>query len=110
MDLSGNAWILVEGNYFDNVDQPITSGTFTGGAKVYHIQTVQDASNAQSALGYIPEWNRSGGKTGAVNALVNRDALNKLGQYKSQITWAHWKVENVPTNVKNIAGVGKIGN
>ncbi|KAF4965139.1 hypothetical protein FSARC_7006 [Fusarium sarcochroum] len=109
-DVDTNTWLLIEGNYFDTVTTPVTADTFTKGGKIYHIQTVDDASNAQSALGYIPEWNRSGGNTGTVNALVNKDAINKLGQYKSNIQWAHWSVGDVPTNVKNIAGVGKTGN
>ncbi|KAM0344931.1 hypothetical protein ACHAPU_007065 [Fusarium lateritium] len=109
-DVDTNTWLLIEGNYFDSVTTPVTPASFTNGGKIYHIQTVADASNAQSALGYIPEWNRSGGNTGAVNTLVNKDAVNKIGQYKSNIQWSHWAVGDVPATVKSIAGVGKIGN
>ncbi|RGP61400.1 pectate lyase [Fusarium sporotrichioides] len=109
-DVDTNTWLLIEGNYFDSVTTPVTPASFTNGGKIYHIQTVADASNAQSVLGYIPEWNRSGGSTGTVNVLVNKDAVNKLGQYKSSIQWPHWAVANVPANVKSIAGVGKIDN
>ncbi|KAL6922660.1 hypothetical protein ACHAPO_008558 [Fusarium lateritium] len=109
-DVDTNTWLLIEGNYFDSVTTPVTPASFTNGGKIFHIQTVADASGAQSALGYIPEWNRSGGNTGAVSALVNKDAVNKLGQYKSNIQWSHWAVGDVPANVRSIAGVGKIGN
>ncbi|CAI4217926.1 unnamed protein product [Parascedosporium putredinis] len=90
-DVDTNTWMLIEGNYFENV---------------YFIQTVADASNAASPLGYIPEWNRLSG-SGAVNSIVSQNALSKLGAYKSNIMWSHWAVANVPANVKAIAGVGK---
>lgn len=110
LDISGNAWALIEGNLFENVKEPVTSGSGSGGAKIYDIRTVNDASNAQSALGYIPEWNRNSGTSGTPKVRVDRDAITRLGQHKDSITWPHWKVEDVPTNVKNIAGIGKIGN
>lgn len=109
-DIQGIAYALLEGNYFENVKEPVSAGSGSGGAKIYDIRTVADASNAQSALGYIPEWNRNAGTSGTPKVRVDSAALSKLGGFKSSITWPHWKVENVPANVKNIAGVGKIGN
>ncbi|KAH7015826.1 pectin lyase [Ilyonectria destructans] len=106
-DIDTNTNLLIEGNYFDTVTTPITTGSYTAGGQVYFIQTVADASNAQSALGYIPEWNRAV-NSGASNSIVSKTALSTLGQYKSNIQWSHWKVENVPTNVKAGAGIGKI--
>jgi pectate lyase len=109
-DIQGNAWALLEGNYFENVKEPVSAGSGSDGAKIYDIRTVADASNAQSALGYIPEWNRNAGTSGTPKVRVDQAALQKLGQHKAAITWSHWKVENVPANVRNNAGVGKIGN
>ncbi|KAH6677949.1 pectin lyase [Plectosphaerella plurivora] len=107
-DIQGNAWALLEGNYYENVKEPVTSGSGSGGAKIYDIRQVADASNAQSTLGYIPEWNRNAGTSGVPKVRLDKEAIQKLGQYKSAITWSHWKVENVPTNVRNNAGVGKV--
>lgn len=105
-DVDTNTWMLIEGNYFENVKTPITADSFNKGGQVYFIQTVADASNAASPLGYIPEWNRLSG-SGAVNSIVSQNALSKLGAYKSNIMWSHWAVADVPANVKAIAGVGK---
>ncbi|KAF2018283.1 polysaccharide lyase family 1 protein [Aaosphaeria arxii CBS 175.79] len=107
-DIEKNTWALLEGNYFENVDTTLTPNTYTSGGQTYFIQTVADASNAQSALGYIPEWNRLAGTSKAMNPITSSQTLSKFSQYKSQITWSHWKVENVPTNVLNNAGVGKV--
>ncbi|RYP46649.1 hypothetical protein DL768_007162 [Monosporascus sp. mg162] len=107
-DVETGTWLLLEGNYFENVNQALTPASYTNGGQIYYIQTVADASNAQGALGYIPEWNRNGGNTPAAGAITSSAAIQRLGQYKSQITWAHWKVADVPTNVKNTAGVGRV--
>ncbi|KAL0934034.1 pectin lyase F-1-like protein 2 [Colletotrichum truncatum] len=110
LDIQGNAWALIEGNYFENVKEPVSSGSGSGGAKIYDIRQVADASYAQGALGYIPEWNRNAGTSGVPAVRLDQAVLQKFAQHKNVITWAHWKVENVATNVRNIAGVGKIGN
>ncbi|KEY67113.1 hypothetical protein S7711_09529 [Stachybotrys chartarum IBT 7711] len=107
-DVDGGVWMLLEGNYFENVNTPVTQDSYTKGGQVYYIQTVADASNAQSALGYIPEWNRNAGTTTAAKTLTSSAALGKLGQFKSSITWKHWAVTDVPANVRARAGVGKV--
>jgi hypothetical protein len=101
--------VLIEGNYFQSVTTPITSDSTTAGGQIYFIQTVADASNASDELGYIPEWNRASG-SGTIPTLTSQSALNKLGQYQSNIKWSHWAVGDVPTLVQQHAGLGKIGN
>lgn len=99
---------MIEGNFFQNVKQPITPVSASNGGEIYFIQTVADASNAQGALGYIPEWNRSGGTSGSIPTMVSTSAIQRLGNFKSNIQWEHWKVQDVPNNVKANAGVGKV--
>ncbi|KAF4464298.1 pectin lyase F [Fusarium albosuccineum] len=106
-DISENTNVLIEGNYFQNVDTPLTSGSFTSGGQIYYIQTVAEASDASDELGFIPEWNRLGGSSGTVKTIVSQNVLNAFKSFRNQITWEHWKVENVPANVKATAGVGK---
>ncbi|KAI9172580.1 putative pectin lyase E [Paramyrothecium foliicola] len=98
LDITANAWALIEGNFFENVKEPISAGSYTSGSRVYHIQTVAEANYAQGALGYIPEWNRNGGNTPAVKTIASTEAITTLGRYKSNIQWAHWKVQDVPAN------------
>lgn len=109
-DIQGNAWALLEGNYFDDTKEPVSAGSGSGGAKIYDIRQVADASYAQGALGYIPEWNRNGGNSGVPKVRLDQAVLQKFANYKSAITWSHWKVQDVPGLVKSRSGVGKIGN
>ncbi|KAK7428396.1 hypothetical protein QQZ08_005015 [Neonectria magnoliae] len=106
-DVDTNTWLLIEGNYFDSVTTPVTQKSYTAGGQVFFIQTATDASNAQSALDYIPEWNRLA-NSGAVKAIVSESAIDTLGQYKSNLKWGHKKVADVPALVTSRAGVGKI--
>ncbi|KPM41741.1 putative pectin lyase E [Neonectria ditissima] len=106
-DVDTNTWLLIEGNYFDTVTTPVTQTSYTAGGQVYFIQTVADASNAQGALGYIPEWNRLA-NSGSVSAIVSKSAIDTVGQYQSNLKWDHWKVADVPALVTSRAGVGKI--
>ncbi|CAG9945992.1 unnamed protein product [Clonostachys rosea f. rosea IK726] len=43
----------VTSNYFESVNQPLTPASYANGGQIYYIQTVEDASNGQSTLGYI---------------------------------------------------------
>ncbi|KAM0330794.1 hypothetical protein ACHAQA_003748 [Verticillium albo-atrum] len=106
-DIQGNAWALLEGNYFENAKEPVSAGSGGGGAKIYDIRQVADATYAQGALGYIPEWNRNAGSSGVPKVRLDQAVLQKFANYKSAITWSHWKVQDVPANVKRLAGVGK---
>ncbi|SPO05251.1 probable Probable pectin lyase F-1 [Cephalotrichum gorgonifer] len=106
-DIDTNVWLLVEGNYFEGVDTPLTADSYTKGGKIYFIQTAEDASSAASTLGYTPEVNAFSGSR-EVSDVVNREAIETLGQHQGSIRWKHWKPEDVPAKVQAIAGVGKV--
>ncbi|KAI0144960.1 pectin lyase fold/virulence factor [Pestalotiopsis sp. NC0098] len=104
-DIDVNTWVLLEGNYFDNVDTPITSASLTS-SSLYSVVTVDDASGCTSSLGYICEWNRLSG-SGSFPSSTSSAALSKLAPYKSSLV-GHYGVADVPTTVVANAGVGKI--
>ncbi|KAJ3517807.1 hypothetical protein NM208_g14655 [Fusarium decemcellulare] len=105
-DVDTNVWALLEGNYFENVNTPMTSGSSTKGGQIYDVITVDDASGCTSALGYICEWNRLSG-SGTLPTLKSSAALSKLGQHKSSLV-GHIGVADVPASVKSKAGVGRV--
>ena len=102
-----NTWVLLEGNYFESVDTPVTEASFSNGGQVYFIQTGGDASSAAGALGYTPVVNELAG-SGEVGAIVSQEAVDTLGQHQDKLIWEHWPAADVPANVQAIAGVGKI--
>jgi pectin lyase len=105
-DVDANVWALLEGNYFENVKTPVTSGSSTAGGNIYMVNTVNEASGCNSQLGYICEWNRASG-SGSIPTLASSQALARLAGFKSSLV-THIAVANVPTTVKANAGVGKI--
>lgn len=98
--------MVLEGNYFENVDTPLTEASYTNGGSIYFIQTEEDASNAAAALGYTPQTNQLV-DSGEVSGVVSQDAVDRLGQEQESLIWEHWSAEDVPGNVEAIAGVGK---
>ncbi|KAL3473842.1 pectin lyase fold/virulence factor [Aspergillus californicus] len=105
-DIGANTWSLLEGNYFDTVTTPLTSGSLTSGALIYDVPTVVSASNCVSQLGYICEWNRLSG-SGTWTALTNSAVLTEAAKYKSSLI-GHIPVADVPSTVVANAGVGKV--
>lgn len=105
-DVDTNTWVLIEGNKFDNVDTPLTSGSQTSGAEIYEVVTVSDASGCTSKLGYICEWNKLTG-SGSFPSLTSSAALTKLATYKSSLV-SHMSVNDVATSVTANAGIGKL--
>lgn len=105
-DVDNNMWLLLEGNYFENVKTPLTEASYTNGGQIFFIQTDGDAQTAAGALGYTPVVNYLTG-SGEVSGIVSQEAADTLGEYKDSISWEHWAVEDVPANVQAIAGVGK---
>lgn len=104
-DIDVNTWVLLEGNYFDSVSEPITSPSLTK-SNLYSVVTVPDASGCSSKLGYICEWNRLA-NSGSFPSKTSAAALNKLAPYKSSLV-GHIPVADVPASVVKNAGIGKI--
>lgn len=105
-DVDTNTWVVLEGNYYEDVDTPITSGSETSGAEIYNVVTVDDASGCTGPLGYICEWNRATG-SGALPELKSPSALSRLGQTPDSLV-DHIGVADVPASVVANAGVGKL--
>ncbi|KAH6886203.1 pectin lyase fold/virulence factor [Thelonectria olida] len=105
-DIGTNTFVLIEGNKFDNVDTPLTSGSKTSGAQIYEVVSVADASGCTSKLGYICEWNKLTG-SGSFPSLTSSTALSKLSTYKSSLV-SHTSVDNVAKSVTANAGIGKL--
>lgn len=104
-DIDVNTWVLLEGNYFDNVDTPITSTSLTN-SNLYSVVTVNDASGCTSSLGYICEWNRLS-NSGSFPSSTDSAALSKIAPYKASLV-SHMPVASVPASVVANAGIGKI--
>ena len=49
-DIDTNTWVLLEGNYFDNVTTPITETSLNSGALIYNVPTVDAASACKDPL------------------------------------------------------------
>lgn len=105
-DVDTNTWMVVEGNYFDSVDTPMTSGSETAGGEIYNVVTVDDASGCTGPLGYICEWNRAS-SSGTLPDLKSQAALGRLGETPEALT-GHIGVADVPATVMSNAGVGNI--
>ncbi|KAK7756919.1 putative pectin lyase F-1 [Diatrype stigma] len=105
-DVDANIWVLLEGNYFENVDTPITPASEENGGAIYSIATVDEASACRDPLGYICEWNRVAG-SGAYTDLASQDVLTQGATLKEYLV-GHSPVADVPANVLANAGVGKI--
>lgn len=105
-DIDTNTHVLLEGNYFDNVDTPLTQTSLESGALIYNVPTVDSASNCTPDLGYICEWNRLSG-SGTWTSKTDSAVLKKAAQYKSSLI-DHIGVADVPATVKANAGVGRI--
>ncbi|KAI1847574.1 hypothetical protein JX266_006426 [Neoarthrinium moseri] len=104
-DIDVNTYVLLEGNYFDNADTPITSASLTK-SSLYSVVTVDDASGCTSNLGYICEWNRLS-NSGSFPSSRSSEALSKLSAHKSSLV-GHYGVADVPKSVVANAGIGKI--
>ncbi|KAF7549360.1 hypothetical protein G7Z17_g6424 [Cylindrodendrum hubeiense] len=105
-DIDTNVWALLEGNYFDNVNTPLTSGSQSAGGEIYSVISVADASGCTASLGYICEWNKLTG-SGSFPSLTSSAVMTKLAPYKSSLI-SHISAANVPTSVVQNAGVGRI--
>ncbi|KAL2817688.1 pectin lyase fold/virulence factor [Aspergillus cavernicola] len=105
-DVDTNTWVLLEGNYFDGVDTPVTGGTLSSGALVYNVPTVDSASACVSSLGYICEWNRLAA-SGSWPSLAQQAVLDTFSEYTDSLVDAYG-VADVPATVVANAGVGKI--
>ncbi|KAF5025007.1 hypothetical protein F66182_2958 [Fusarium sp. NRRL 66182] len=106
-DIDGNTWLLIEGNYFENVKTPITADSLNKGGNVYVVNTVAQASGCSGPIGKICEWNRIAGSSGALPTLTSSAALSRLGQTKSSVV-GHRPVADVPASVRGNAGIGRI--
>ncbi|KAK7418434.1 putative pectin lyase F-1 [Neonectria punicea] len=105
-DIDTNVWALLEGNYFDNVKTPLTSGSQSSGGEIYSVVTVDNASGCSASLGYICEWNRLTG-SGEFPSLTSSAVLSKLAPYKDSLI-DHIAVAEVPASVVKNAGVGRV--
>lgn len=105
-DVDTNTYLLVEGNYFENVDTPMTSASETNGGEIYNVITVDDASACTDPLGYICEWDRLTG-SGTLPELKSATALSRLGETQDLLV-DHIGVADVPSSVTSNAGVGRL--
>ncbi|KAL3446180.1 pectin lyase fold/virulence factor [Aspergillus insuetus] len=105
-DVDTNTHVLLEGNYFDGVDTPITDTSLSSGALIYDTPTVDAASACTASLGYICEWYRLSA-SGSFPELVERVVLNEFALVKDSLV-GHYGVADVPATVVANAGVGKI--
>ncbi|KKK13206.1 hypothetical protein ARAM_000542, partial [Aspergillus rambellii] len=105
-DINTNTRVLLEGNYFDNVNTPLTDATLKSGALVYDVPTMDSANACNSPLGYICEWNRLSA-SGKWPAVTDKRVLDEASRYKKDLV-RHYGVADVPSKVLANAGVGKI--
>ncbi|KAF4157637.1 hypothetical protein CNMCM6069_005411 [Aspergillus lentulus] len=105
-DVDTNTWVLLEGNYFENVKTPLTETSLKAGGKLYTTSTVKAAGACLDKLGYICEWNRLAG-SGAWQDRTDADVLTKAATYKKSLV-GHYAVADVPAKVVANAGVGKV--
>jgi len=106
LDVDGNTWVLMEGNYFDKVTTPITPSSLTNGGNIYDVVTVAEAGACSSYTGYICEWNKAY-NSGTYHDLGNAAALTKAAGYKNSLI-GHIPVNDVPSKIPVNAGVGKV--
>ncbi|RWA03458.1 hypothetical protein EKO27_g11643, partial [Xylaria grammica] len=97
LDVDGNTWVLLEGNYFTQVTTPITSTSLTAGGNIYSVVTVAEAGACSSYVGYICEWNKAY-SSGTYNDLGNTAVLTKASSYKNYLI-GHVPVADVPSQV-----------
>jgi pectate lyase len=105
-DIDTNTWVLLEGNYFENVNTPLTQTSLKAGGKLYTTSTVNAAGACRNQLGYICEWNRLAG-SGAWQDRTDADVLSKAATFKTSLV-GHYAVADVPAKVVANAGVGKV--
>ncbi|KAB8075475.1 pectin lyase fold/virulence factor [Aspergillus leporis] len=106
-DVDTNTWLLLEGNYFENVKTPMTDTSLKSGAQLYNTKTVEAASGCLSPLKYICEWNRQSSNTGTWPDRTDNSVLTGFANYKESLI-GHTGVAGVPANVTANAGVGKL--
>lgn len=104
-DASGT-YALIEGNYFQTVTTPMTSGSLTSGANLYTTVTVAEAGACPNYTGYICEWNKAY-SSGSWPDVASSSVLSRANQYKSYLI-DNIAVADVPAYVKANAGIGKI--
>ncbi|CAG8882049.1 unnamed protein product [Penicillium nalgiovense] len=105
-DIDTNTWALLEGNYFDTVDTPLTESSLTSGAQIYNVPTVDSAGACIDRLGYICEWNRLT-NSGDWPERTDDDVLTMAEQYTDSLI-DNIGVADVPSTVVANAGVGKL--
>ncbi|KAL3456586.1 pectin lyase fold/virulence factor [Aspergillus heterothallicus] len=105
-DVDTNTFVLLEGNYFDGVDTPITDTSLSSGALIYDTPTVDAAGACSAKLGYICEWNRLSA-SGNFPELVAQAVLDEFALVSDSLV-DHYGVADVPATVVANAGVGKI--
>ncbi|EHK97770.1 putative pectin lyase F-1 [Glarea lozoyensis 74030] len=111
-DVGGHAFdidvgtnVLLEGNYFDSVSEPITAPSLTK-STLMSIVTVADAQLCQAKLGYVCEWNRLV-NSGSFPSKTSTALLDAFAPWKNSLV-AHVPVADVPKTVLANAGIGKI--
>lgn len=105
-DIDTNTWVLLEGNYFDNVTTPMTETSLDSGALIYNVPTVDAASACKDPLGYICEWNKLA-DSGDWTARTDEEVLTQAKGYTGSLV-DHESVDKVSEDVVANAGVGKL--
>lgn len=107
-DIDVNTWALLEGNYFYNVDTPMTPGSTTSGANIYTTITVDEAGACADYLDYICEWEKTS-DSGTLYDIADTSVLTKASLY-AELGYlvGHVSVSEVASNVTANAGIGKV--
>ncbi|PKY08422.1 pectin lyase-like protein [Aspergillus campestris IBT 28561] len=106
-DIDTNTWSLLEGNYFEKVDTPLTETSLASGALLYNVPDETAAGACEAAVGYVCEWNRVDEGSGEWTAKTDQDVLDRAGEFKEFLV-EHYGVAEVPEKVVANAGVGKL--
>lgn len=105
-DIDTNTWVLLEGNYFDNVTTPMTETSLNSGAVTYDVPTVDAASACNDPLGYICEWNKPADSADWM-ARTDEEVLTQAKGYTESLV-DHESVDDVSGDVVANAGAGKL--
>ena len=105
-DIDKNTYSLIEGNYFDKVNEPFTAASAIVGGAIYDVVTVDQAGACPGSTGFVCEWNKAFNGGGLLNK-ADTSVLTRASSYKADLVDAY-SVENVPASVRENAGVGKV--
>lgn len=105
-DISSSGHVLIEGNYFQNAKEPMTSGS---NGVVFNTPTTNNEATCSSYLGRNCEVNILSSNSGKWASKTATSVLSEFGANKQYLIVPD-EVSNVATTIPGSAGIGKIGN